>query len=215
MTTQRSRRQLPTDGDPPRIQPLLVDHAVEAATPNHAHDDDQVEADPSLARHGLRQLRAPGSNLGQTMRHRGHGGRPRRPRHPSRAHACPTATLHDLISVGHSGCWKARTPDAHTGHRTPEAGHWTRGRSDTRTGYRTCWTATRGTDTGRSHRTPTRTGRRQHSGRPDLLGLLAERPHAGCPAVFLLSPYQAAAGSLNWPGRASAHCSPQTNAGRA
>jgi hypothetical protein len=57
------------------------------------------------------------------MRRRGHGGRPRRPRHPSRAHACPTATLHDLISVGHSGRWKARTPDAHTGHRTPDTGH--------------------------------------------------------------------------------------------
>ncbi len=45
------------------------------------------------------------------------------PGHPSRAATCPTAVLHDLTSVGHSGRGNARTPDAHTGRRTPET--WT------------------------------------------------------------------------------------------
>jgi len=150
MTTQRSRRQLPTDGDPPRIQPLLVDHAVEAATPNHAHDDDQVEADPSLARHGLRQLRAPGSNLGRTTRRRGHGGRPRRPR-PSQPYGglphrhAPTSLRSDTADAGRHR-HRTPTPD---GGRTPDT--WTLRRP-----HRTPVTGQAPVGTGRStgHRTP-------------------------------------------------------------
>jgi hypothetical protein len=42
---------------------------------------------------------------------------------PSHAAACPTAALHGLTPVGHSGRGNARTPDAHTGHRAPDT--WT------------------------------------------------------------------------------------------
>jgi hypothetical protein len=67
------------------------------------------------------------------------------PGHPSHAAAYPTATLQDL-SVGPSGRGNARTPDAHTGHRTPD----TLGRSDAHTGHWTAvaWTGTR-VDAGR------------------------------------------------------------------
>ena len=50
------------------------------------------------------------------------------PGHPSRAAAGPTAIPRDLIPVGHRGRRNARTPDA---------GHWTPGLSDARTGHRT------------------------------------------------------------------------------
>jgi hypothetical protein len=83
------------------------------------------------------------------------------PGHPSRATACPLPRS-TTIPVGCSGRSRHghRTPD-----RTPEAGHWTPGRSDTRP-HRTPDTDQLDShpwDTGRSHRTPTRTGRRQHS----------------------------------------------------
>jgi len=95
-----------------RIPPLPVGHPVDLAhCPTTAHDDDQVEADPPLAQHDLCQPRGPGSNLGQTTRRRGHGGRHADPGHPSRAAAGPTASPHDLIPVGHNG---RRRPD--TGH---------------------------------------------------------------------------------------------------
>jgi hypothetical protein len=90
-----------------------------------------------------------------------------------------------------------RTLDAQT--LAPDTGHRSLGQA--------------AVDTGRSHRTPTRTGQQQRSRRPDLLGLLAERPHAGRPTVFLLSHYQAAAGSLCGLGRAPAHCSPRNDFG--
>jgi hypothetical protein len=90
-----------------------------------SHDDDQVQVDPSLAQHGLRQLRAPGSNLGQTTRRHGHGGRPRRPR-PSQAVRLPAPPPHPATSL----------PVGHRDAQTPNAGHWTPGRSDARTGHR-------------------------------------------------------------------------------
>jgi hypothetical protein len=101
------------------------------------------------------------------------------PGHPSRVAACPlprctTSSRSDTADAGRHG---HRTP-----HRTPEAGHWTPGRSDTRTGHRTpiTWTGTRGT-------MDARTGHRRGQG-DDITagvrtswGLLAERPHAGTP----------------------------------
>jgi hypothetical protein len=73
----------------------------------------------------------PGSNLGQTTRRRGHGGRPRDPG-PSQPCGCrPTPRPRP-----HSR-WTQRTPQrTDTGRRTLEAGHWTPGRSDARTGHR-------------------------------------------------------------------------------
>jgi hypothetical protein len=64
------------------------------------------------------------------------------PGHPSRTTACPTATLHDLIPVGHSGRWKARTPDVHPGRRGRTLDTWT-----LRHPHRTpiSWTGTRWT----------------------------------------------------------------------
>jgi hypothetical protein len=99
--------------------------------------DDQVQVDPPLAQHGLRQLRASGSNLGQTTRRHGHGGRPRRPR-PSQAVRLPAPATPRNLTL-------RRTPRrTDTGRRTP-------GRSDARTGHRSPGQAP--SDTGRSHRT--------------------------------------------------------------
>jgi hypothetical protein len=216
MTTQRGRRQLPTDGRSSRIQPLPVDHALEAAT---------AEPPPTTTTTSKPTHRWPSTACASLERH---GPTSRRRRavvdtagdHPDpaiRAARLPAPLPRTTtIPVGHSSRWKARTPDAHTGRRRPEAGGRTLDTWTLRHPYRTPDTDQLDShpwDTGRSHRTPTRTGRRQHSRRPDLLSLLAEGPHAGRPAVFLLSHDQAAAGSLRWPGRASAHCSPQTNFG--
>jgi hypothetical protein len=106
--------------------------------PTTAHDDDQVEADPPLAQHGQCQPRGPGSNLGQTTRRRGHGGRPRRPR-PSQPCGCRPHR-------------HAPRPHSRRTQRTPEAGHWIPGRSDASTGHRSLGQAPRHT----GHRTPDR-----------------------------------------------------------
>jgi hypothetical protein len=94
------------------------------------------------------------------------------PGHPSRAAAGPTATPRDLIPVGHRGRRNARTPDA--GHRTP-------GRSDTRTGHRSRGQApvehrTLAPDTGheRGHGDDSTAGIRTTSA-------ARERPHAETP----------------------------------
>jgi hypothetical protein len=138
---------------------------------NHTHDDDQVEADPPLAQHGLCQPRAPWSNLGQTTRRCGHGGRPRCPAIPAARLPAPLPRS-TTIPVGRSGRRNARTPDA---------GHWTPGRSDTRTGHWTpiVWTATVGHWTLSPDTDADRATTAQPA--PGLLGLLAERPHAGTP----------------------------------
>ena len=165
MTTQRSRRlaahpSSPPTGDPrahpanpgrPRGRPSLC--------PTTAHDDGQVQADPSADQHGLGQPRPPGSDPGRRRTGRGQGRRPRR-RRPSQPCGClPTATppqppgrtqwTREPTDTGHLR-W---TPD--TGHRTP----------DTHAGHRTAaaWTGTRAAghphqtlDSGRWPRTPTR-----------------------------------------------------------
>jgi hypothetical protein len=149
MTTQRGHRQPPprwailaripaSPGRPPgRPGPVL--------TTSH---DDQVQVDPPLAQHGLRQLRAPGSNLGQTTRRHGHRGRPRRspaiprrtaagpPPHPATSfpsdtadaathrHRTPdTRTLRRPHRTPVTRTGPRRTPDARTGYWTPDAGH--------------------------------------------------------------------------------------------
>jgi hypothetical protein len=131
MTTQRGRRHLPADG-------RSSAHPASSGRPRdrsgHCPTTDHVEADPPLAQHDLRQPRAPGSNLGQTTRRRGHGGRPCRPpaipavRLPARLPRCTTSFRSDTADDGRHG-HRTSTPDA-------EAEHWTPGRSDTRTGHR-------------------------------------------------------------------------------
>jgi hypothetical protein len=175
MTTQRGRRHLPADG-------RSSAHPASSGRPRdrsgHCSTTDHVEADPPLAQHDLRQPRAPGSNLGQTTRRRGHGGRPCRPpaipavRLPARLPRCTTSFRSDTADDGRHG-HRTSTPDA-------EAEHWTPGRSDTRTGHRTpiSWTGTRWT-------LSAPTGHRRGQGDDSTAGvrtsraLIAERPHAG------------------------------------
>jgi hypothetical protein len=213
MTTQRGHRQPPTDGrsscassspgrPPGRPGPLLTTF----------QDDDQLQVDPPPAQHGLRQLRAPGSNVGQTTRRRGHGGRPRRPRpshpcgcrphrHAPRPHSRPTQRTPERTDIGH------RRPD--TGHLdaqmpAPDTGHLDR----------------HSPDSGRSHRTldigcRTRTRTRDHrtAGIRTSLAATPSDHTLRRPTVFALSYYQPAARPLRRPSRASAHCSPRKSLG--
>jgi hypothetical protein len=101
--------------------------------------------------------------------------------HPSHAAACPTAALHDLTPVGHSGRGNPWTPNAgHLDAQTPapDSGHRSGGQARV--------------DTGRSHRTlDARTGHwtlaedadtvTKHDWHPHLLGHHAQRPRAGTP----------------------------------
>jgi hypothetical protein len=113
MTTQRGHRQLPTDGRSSRASslsrstwPLLTTY----------HDDDQV--DPSAGPARPAPASGAGSNLGQTTHRRGHGGRPRRPGHPSRAAASPAPRP--------ATSFPSDTADAAThGRRRPDTGHLT------------------------------------------------------------------------------------------
>jgi hypothetical protein len=206
MTTQRGRRQLPTDGRSSRIQstmrskrPLLNHRPRRRPRPSRPTAGPARPAPASSATVQPRADDAPSWTRRATT--------PTRPSEP-----------HDCLPHCHAPRpFRSATAAAgRHGHRTPEAGGRTLDTWTLRHPYRTPDTDQSDShpwDTGRSHRTPTRTGRRQHRRRPDLLSLLAEGPHAGRPAVFLLSHDQAAAGSLRWPGRASAHCSPQTNFG--
>jgi hypothetical protein len=75
------------------------------------------------------------------------------------------------------------TPDARTGHWTPDAGHERGHGDDTTAGIRT------------------------------LLGRHAERPHAETPTRVVPSHHQPAARPLRRPSGASAHCSPRMNFG--
>jgi hypothetical protein len=161
---------------------------------------------PPMAQHGLRQPRGPGSNLGQMTRVVDTAGD-----HATLAiQPCgclPHATLHDLIPIGHSGRRKARTPDAHIGRRRPDTGHLDARTPAPDTGHRSLGQA------------PVDTGHRRGQGNDSTAGVRtswASSPSdhmLGRPTVFLLSCYQATAGSLCGPGRASAHCSPRTNFG--
>jgi hypothetical protein len=200
MTTQRGHRQLPRRRSSRASS--LSRSATQSTWPTANHLPRRRPTDPPLAQRGLWQLRARGSNLGQTTRRRGHGGRPRRPRpsqpcgcrphrHAPRPHSRRTQRTPERADTGHLD---AQMPAPDTGHRLLGQAPW---------------------DTGHSQRTPTRTGRRQHSRRPDSWASSPSDRMLGRPTVFLLSHYQAAAGSLRWPGRASAPCSPRTIAGRA
>jgi hypothetical protein len=125
------------------IQPLPVDHAVEAATaqppPTTRTKSKLTRRWPSTASASLKRHGPPRADVPLWTRR---ATTP--PGHPSCTTACPTATLHE-----HSGRTQRTLEGTDTGRppRTPEAGHWTPGRSDTRTGHRTpiSWTATRGT----------------------------------------------------------------------
>ena len=203
MTTERGHRRLPRRAMLARIQPILVGHLVDLAPlPTTSHDNDQVQVDPSLAQQGLRQLRGSGSNLGQTTRRRGHGGRPRRSR-PSQPWGCrPTATPYDLIPVGHNG------------RRRPDTGHLDA--PDARTGHRSPGQAPRDTE----HRTPD-TGHESGHGDDSTAGVrtsLAATPSDRTlrrPTVFALSHYQPAPRPLRRPSSTPAHCCPRTISGRA
>jgi hypothetical protein len=168
MTTQRGHRQLPADGrSSPASRLSPVGHPVDLAhCPTPAHDDDQVEADPPLAQHDLCQPRGPGSNLGQTTRRRGHGGRPRRPRpsqpcgcrphrHAPRPHSGRTQQTPEP-DTGHLDAQTPApdtdhldrprgTPDTRTGHRTPDAGQERGHGDDSTAGVRTSWPPRRAT----------------------------------------------------------------------
>jgi hypothetical protein len=206
MTTQRGHRQLPTDGrsSPASRRSRSATRSTWPTAQPPPHDDDQVEADPPLAQHDLCQPRGPGSNLGQTTRRRRHGGRPRRPR-PSQPCGC---RLHRHAPRPHS----RRT------QRTPEAGHWTPGRSDARTGHRSLGQAPQ--DTGRSHRTPD-TGQERGHGDDSTAGVrtsLAATPSDRTlrrPTVFALSHYSRLLGRSAGQAAPLVHCCPRTITGRA
>jgi hypothetical protein len=115
--------------------------------------------------------------------------------------------------------------------RTPEAGQWTPGRSDARTGHRSL-DRPHG-DTGHSHRTP-HTGHRTpdsghrtpdtgqerghgDDGRAGVRTSVAATPSDRTlrrPTVFALPHYQPAPRPLRGPSGASAHCCPRTITGR-
>jgi hypothetical protein len=133
MTTQRGHRHLQLRMGEPRTHPAFRSVWPSATT---SHDDDQVHVDPALAQHGLRQLRAPGSNLGQTTRRHGHRWRPRRPGHPSRAAPQPHPATSYPSDTADAGTHGRRRPD--TGHlNAPDArtGHPSRGQAPWDTGH--------------------------------------------------------------------------------
>jgi hypothetical protein len=178
-----------------RIQPLPVSHAVDLAT---------AQPPPTTTK-SKPALRWPSTAYASFECQAASSGRRRAvvdtagdhadPGHPSRATACPTATLHDLIPVGHSGRRNPRTPDAHTGRRRPDTGHL-----DAQTSARTPDTDhldRHPWDTGRSHRTPTEdAGRERGHGDDSTAGIrtsLATTPSnrtLGRPTVFQLAHYQ-------------------------
>jgi hypothetical protein len=196
LTTQRGRRQLPTDGRCSRAS-SLSGSATRSTWPHCQPLPTTTTKSKStlrLAQHGLRQLRGPGSNLGQTTRRRGHGG----------DHA------RDLFPVGHSGHRNARTPDA--GRWRPDSGHLD---AQTPAPDTVNWTGPvehRTLDTGCQTRTRTRW--RQHSRHLDLPGHHASDRTLRRPTVRVLSHYQPAARPLRRPSRAPAHSCPQTITGR-
>jgi hypothetical protein len=165
-----------------RIRLILVGPRRPGHCPTTSATTAKSGPTPPLAQHGLRQLRAPCSDLGRRRVGRGYGGRPRRPSHPSRRLPGPPPRSTTSLRSD-SGRGNARTPDDHTGHRhldaqtpAPDTGRldrhvWT---LDARTGH---WTpnAGRGRGKGDQGTAGIRTSRAHH----------AERPRAGTPKVFL------------------------------
>ena len=127
---------------------------------------------------------------------------------PSRTAAGPPATPRNLTPVGHR--------DA----QTPDAGHWTPGRSDARTGHRSLGQTrvghrTLAPDTG--HRMPDTNADTVNDSTAGIRTSLAATPSdrtLGRATVFVLSHYQPAARPLRRPSGASAHCCPWMISGR-
>jgi hypothetical protein len=214
------------------MRPILVGHAVDLATaPLPPTTTAESKPTPPLAQRGLSSLDPPGSDepVVDTAGEHADSG------HPSHAAACPTAALHDLISVGHSGRGNARTPDAgHPDAQTPapDSGHRSRGQTRVETGrpHRTL-------DAGRWPRmvdTLTKARPAPHLPRPrrpaaahwatqrcscgqrlQRLATLTARRWGHLPARDCLLPCRVAARSLRRLSRASAHCCPRTITGRA
>jgi hypothetical protein len=122
MTTQRGRRQLPTDGDPPRIQPLPVDHAVEAATVQHRPRQRPRSKPtlrwPSTACASLgRQVYLGGDDVPSWTRRATTPPTIPAPRLPAPLPRCTTSFRPDTADAG---THRHRT---HTGRRRPDTGH--------------------------------------------------------------------------------------------
>jgi hypothetical protein len=170
-----------------RIQPLPVGHAVDLATahrprrrprPSRPCAGPARPAPASSARLQPRADDAPSWTRRATTP---------TPGHPSRAAACPTATLHDVIPVGHSGRRNPRTPDAgsrDTGHLdtqtpAPDTGHRSLGQAPV--GHRTLAPDTsrergHGDDSTASIRTSFHPAERPHAGTPNRVPALALQP---------------------------------------
>jgi hypothetical protein len=208
MTTQRGHRQRLPIGDPRAHPASPVGHSVGLAhcqpPPTTRTKSKSTLRWPSTA---CRQLRGPGSNLGQTTRRHGHRGRPRRP-----SQSCGCRPPHPATSSRRTQRTPdARTPGANTGHldaqtphRTPVTWTGTRGTPDARTGH---WTPDAGHERGH--------GDGSTAGIRTLLGRHAERPHAETRNRLVLTHYQPTARPLRRPSGASAHCCPQTITDRA
>jgi len=148
------------------IQPLPVDHAVEAAT-----------AQPPLTTTTKSKLtrRSPSTACTSLKRHTPTSGR-RAVVDTAADHAPRPSQPHDCLPHCHAPrphCGRTQRTlegmDTRRPPRTPEAGHWTPGRSDTRTGHRTpiSWAATRGTlDARTGHRRDKATTAQPASGPP-------------------------------------------------
>jgi hypothetical protein len=165
MTTQRGRRQLPTDGRSSRIQstmrskrPLLNHRPRRRPRPSRPTAGPARPAPASSATVQPRADDAPSWTRRATT-----------PTRPSEPHDClphchaPRPFRSATAAAGRHG---HRTPTPDAGGRRPEAGGRTPGRSDTRTGHRTpiSWTATRGT-------LDARTGHRRGQGDDSTAGV--------------------------------------------
>jgi hypothetical protein len=125
MTTQRGHHQLPSDGRSSRASSLSrsawpsANHLPRRRpSPSRPFAGPARPAPASSARLQPRADDAPSWTWRATTP---------TPAIPSRTAAGPTATPRYLIAVGHRG---------HRDAQTPNAGHWTPGRSDARTGHR-------------------------------------------------------------------------------
>jgi hypothetical protein len=172
MTTQGGHRQLQLPmANLARIQPLPVGLPTANHLPRRRPSPSRPSAGPARACASF-ERQAPTSGRRRAVMDM--AGDHADPGHPSRAAGGPTATPRDLIPVGHSGRRNARTP---------EAGHWTPGRSDARTGHQSRGQApvghrTLAPDTG--HRMPDTNADTVTTAQPACRPPCrhAERPHA-------------------------------------
>jgi hypothetical protein len=190
-------------GDP-RIQPLTVGHAVEAATaqppPITTTKSKPTLRWPSTACASLKR-QAP--NLGQTTRRRGHGGRPRRPAiqpygclphyHAPRPHFGRTA---DAGRHGH------RTPTPDAGGRTLDT--WTL-RHPHRTPNTDCLDRHRGT-------LDTRSGHRRGQGDDSTAGARTPGPPRRATACWDVQPCSCSRTTRQLLGRSVGQAAPRRTA---